>query len=301
MNKVTLLLGFLAVITLTAGFSSSAAISQSPTVTLPPSPVPTATLTADAQLAGKMGAALTALAEKGSLSGSILVARDGQVILSQGYGMANIELKTPNTPETKFHIGSLTKQFTAMAILQLQQQGKLDVQESACKYIEDCPEAWQPITIHQLLIHTSGIHEFNDTAGLKELILHKVTPLQIIAQFRDLPLDFTPGEKYAFSNSGYILLGNIIEKVSGQSYAAFLQQNIFDPLQMKNSGYYSDQQTGQDHAIGYKNATTPFQYVDKSINYSSSGLYSTVGDLLLWDQALYTDKLLPASLQDEMF
>ncbi len=223
------------------------------------------------------------------------------MILSQGYGMANIALNSPNTPDTKFHIGNLTKQFTAMAILLLQQQGKLDVQEPVCKYVEDCPEAWRPVTIQQLLIHTSGIHEFNTTPGVQEFVLHPATPLQIIAQFRDLPLDFAPGEKYAFSNSGYMLLGYVIEKVSGQPYAVFLQENIFDPLQLRNTGYDDEEHAGPDHALGYKPDATPAAFVDKSIPYAASGLYSTVGDLLLWDQALYTDKLLTTSLQDEMF
>jgi len=267
----------------------------------PISPSPTAPLAADAQLADKIDAVLSSLAEQGSLSGSVLIAKDGKVLLSRGYGLANTESKLPNTPATKFHLGSLSKQFTATGILLLQKQGKLNVQDLICKYIEDCPQAWQQITFHQLLIHTSGIHEINDTAGLEELILHPATPLQIIAQFRDLPLDFEPGTKYSFSNSGYMLLGYIIEDVSGQSYASFIQENIFNPLQMKNSGYDDDQHAGPDHAVGYKDATTPAYFVDPSINYASAGLYSTVEDLLLWDRALYTDELLPASLRDEIF
>lgn len=279
---------------------SSTAV-PTPNATLIPTPGSTSTLTADAQLADQIGAALSGLAEQGSLSGSVLIAKDGQVLLSRGYGLANKEAKLPNTPATKFHLGSLTKQFTAMAILLLQKQGKLNVQDLICKYIEDCPQAWQQVAIHQLLIHTSGIHEINDTAGIREFALHPATPLQLIARFRDLPLDFPPGAKYSYTNSGYILLGYIIENVSGQSYATFMQENIFDPLQMKNSGYDDDQHTGPDHAVGYKDATTPAYFVDKSIAYASAGLYSTVEDLMLWDQALYTDELFPASLRNEMF
>jgi len=321
MNKIHAIPGFLFILFLAAGCSSPTSVTSTPTANLtsapptttkltsaPPTtatqtaaPTPTATLSADAQLVGKLDVALAALAQQGSLSGAILVARDGNVIFNQGYGMANMEQKIPNTPEIKFHIGSLTKQFTAMAILLLQKQGKLDVKASVCKYIEDCPEAWQPVTIQQLLIHTSGIHEFNKTPGMQEFVLHPATPLQIISQFRDLPLDFTPGEQFSFSNSGYMLLGYIVEKVSGQPYASFLQQEIFDPLQMKNTGYDDEGQTGSDHALGYMNGTTPPPFVDRSIQYAASGLYSTVGDLLLWDQALYTEKLLPALMQDEMF
>ncbi len=122
-----------------------------------------------------------------------------------------------------------------------------------------------------------------------------------MTQFRDLPLSMTPGEKFSYSNSDYMLLGLIIENVSGLSYADFLQKNIFDPLQMKDSGYDIDPNPGQDHALGYTDATTRPPFVDKSIQFSAAGLYSTVGDLLLWDQALSTDKLIPASLQAEMF
>lgn len=319
MNQLTRWIGILLVVSLASGCAAPATASASPTATrlaaptaadIPlPSPTPAALDTslprptpgADAQIAARLASALNDLAQKGSLSGAILVARDGQVIFSQGYGMANVDLKIPNTPATRFHIGSETKIFTAFAILLLQQQKKLTVQDPICKYIEECPAAWQEITIHQLLVHTSGIPEFNNTPGIQEFILHPATPLQLIARFRDLPLDFKAGERYAFSNSGYMLLGYIIEKVSGQPYAAFLQQNIFDPLQMKNSGYDGDQQTGPEHALGYKNATTPANFVDKSIGYAATGLYSTVGDLLIWDQSLYTEKLLPAALRDEIF
>jgi CubicO group peptidase (beta-lactamase class C family) len=295
---------FLMLITLTLLMNGCVPASTPAPSTLSPSPIspsPTAPLTADSQLADQIDGALSRLAEQGILSGSVLIAKDGQVLLSRGYGLADREAELPNTPATKFHLGTLTKQFTAMAILILQKQGKLHVQDPICKYIEDCPQAWQQITIHQLLIHTSGIHEINDTAGILELASHPATPLQIIAQFRDLPLDFEPGTKYSFSNSGYILLGYIIETVSGQSYAAFMQENIFDPLHMKNSGYDDDQHAGPDHAVGYKDANTLAFHVDNSLNYASAGLYSTVEDLLLWDQSLYTDELIPASLLDEMF
>jgi CubicO group peptidase (beta-lactamase class C family) len=273
-----------------------------PTITPSPIlPTPTATPTADAQLADQIDSALSSLAEQDKFSGSALIARDGKVLLSQGYGLSNRETNLPNTPSTKFHLGSSTKQFTAMAILILQNQGKLNVQDPICNYIENCPQAWQNVTIHELLIHTSGIHELNDTAGIQEFALHPATPLQIIAQFRDLPLDFEPGTKYSFTNSGYMLLGSIIESVSGQPFATFIQENIFDPLQMKNSGYDDDQHAGPDHAVGYKDATSPPNFVDKSIPYAAGGLYSTVEDLLLWDQALYNNELIPASLQAEIF
>ncbi len=292
---------------LMAGCGSPASLSPAPiptlasTPALPTLPVSLPTASAQADLSATLGTSLQPLAEAGNLSGAILVAKGGQVLFSQAYGMADASNKVLNTLETRFHLGTLSKQFTAMAILLLQQQGKLNVQDPVCNYVDDCPAAWAPITIHELLIHTAGLHEFNNIPGVEKLIDQHVTPAQIINQFRDLPLDFVPGEKYSFSNSGYMLLGVIIEKTSGQTYGDFVQQAIFDPLQMKNSGYEDDDSTGPEYAVGYKTGDTLAPFVDKSINFSSAGLYSTVEDLLLWDQSFYTEALLSTSLQAEMF
>jgi CubicO group peptidase (beta-lactamase class C family) len=233
--------------------------------------------------------------------GSILVARDGKVLLSKGYGMANLELDVPNTPQTKFRLASVTKQFTAMAILLLQQQGKLNVQDPICKYIQDCPEAWQPITIHHLLTHTSGIHEYLTTADFEDFGKKSVSPIQIIDRFLHLPLDFVPGKSWSYSNSGYILLGYIIEKVSGQPYAIFLKKNIFGPLQMADTDYDNNRMVTKNRAAGYSSQYANAVYLDMSVPYAAGGLFSTVEDLFLWDQALYTDKLVPASLLGEVF
>jgi CubicO group peptidase (beta-lactamase class C family) len=142
-----------------------------PTQTTIPTVAPTPTLSPEAQLASQIDGYVADLTEKGQFSGSILVGREGKVLISKGYGMANLEHNVPNTPHTKFRLASVTKQFTAMAILMLQQEGKLNVQDPICLYIYyDCPEAWQPITIHHLLTHTSGIHEMFDTAGFEDFI-----------------------------------------------------------------------------------------------------------------------------------
>jgi CubicO group peptidase (beta-lactamase class C family) len=312
MNKLTPILALFALITSLAGCGSPAAApastatvlaTQVPTLAPTQTAVaaPTSTPEADAQIAAGLQAALEDLAEQGKLSGAVLVARNGKALVSQGYGMADQEGRLANTAETKFHLASVTKMFTAMAVVLLQKQGKLDVQDPICKYIDDCPSAWQAVTIHSLLTHTSGIHEFNDTAGVAELVRHPSTSQQLIDQFRELPLDFAPGEKYFFSNSGYILLGYLIERVSGRTYGQFIQENIFDPLGMKNSGYDDTYLAGPGYAVGYKNATEPADPVDASILYASAGLYSTVGDLLRWDEALYTESLLPGWLQPKYF
>ena len=308
MNKLVRLLTLLALTTIVTGCAAPASSPAASTATGMNTAQTPASLTSmpvqppnpTAQLDPKIAQTLTDLVQQGKLSGAVLIARDGQVLLSQGYGMANIEQKLPNTPQTKFHIGSITKQFTAMAILQLQQSGKLNVNDAVCKYFDPCPAAWQPVTLHQLLIHTSGIHDINTIPGLMDFVKKPATPLQIIRLFRDLPLDFAPGSKYSFSNSGYMLLGYIIEQVSGQPYAEFLQQNIFKPLHMNNSGYDGNYDL-PGRATGYKDASTPADFVDPSIGYAAAGLYSTVGDLLLWEQALSTDKLIPQALLDKMF
>lgn len=239
--------------------------------------------------------------------GSILVARDGHVIVAKGYGMANAERNIPNTPDTEFRIGSNTKQFTSMAIMMLQAEGKLDVHDPVCKYVTKCPKDWQPITIHNLLTHTSGIPNFTDFPSYTKVRDETLTPTQLLALFKDKPLDFKPGAKFEYSNSGYEVLGYIIEKVSGERYAQFLQQHIFGPLGMANSGYDSSHPTAENHAIGYdsyddaKKTYPVSSFVDMSVPFSAGALYSTVRDLYTWDRALAADKLLPMPLHQQMF
>lgn len=192
-----------------------------------------------APIATKFDEYLSAAVKMG-FTGSVLVARDGKVIFSKGYGMANAEWDIPNTPQTKFRLGSITKQFTAASILLLQERGKLSVQDPVCKYIADCPKAWEPVTIHHLLVHTSGISSYTDVRSpgeFRKLNLTHVTPAAFVDSFKGKPLEFHVGEKMKYSNSGYFMLGYIIEKISGQSYEAFLQENIFTPLKMADTGY----------------------------------------------------------------
>ena len=241
---------------------------------------------------------LNTLVHLGSFSGSILIARNGEVLLSKGYGFANREQKNPSNPQTKFRIGSITKQFTAMAIIILEAQGKLDVQDHICNYLSECPEAWETITIHHLLTHTSGIPNFTDFADYRQTWARPSPPMETINRFYDKPLDFRPGESWSYSNSGYILLGQIIERVSGQSYEDFLQEHIFTPLQMTNTGYDHNQ---DDLAVGYKSIFSEADFIDMSIPYAAGGLYSTVEDLYRWDQALYTKQLLQQDYVDQIF
>lgn len=244
---------------------------------------------------------MTAFADPGVFSGAVLVAKDGKPVFRKAYGFADREWNVANTPETRFRLGSITKQFTATAILQLAEQGNLSVDEPISKYYPQAPAAWAPITLKHLLTHTSGIPSytaipsfFNQQARLDK------TPEEIIALTRDKPLEFTPGSKYAYDNTGYILLGYVVEKVSGRPYAAYLQDHVFTPLGMKDTGYDVSDAILPRRAAGYsvaggkaKNAA----FLAMTLPYAAGSLYSTVDDLLTWDQALHAGKVIkPASV-----
>lgn len=247
---------------------------------------------------------LNGLTRENRFSGSILIARDGRVIVSKGYGMANYETDVPNTTQTKFRLGSITKQFTAMAVMMLQERGKLSVQDSVCKYVAECPAAWQPVTIHHLLTHTSGIWSFTNTPDYRKTMTLPSTVMETIARFKDKPLEFAPGERWNYSNSGYVLLGHLVEKISGQSYEAFLRENIFEPLKMTNTGYDKPDVILKHRAAGYTVWTGRLlnaPYLDMTIPHAAGALYSTAEDLYLWDQALYTEKLVKQKTLDAIF
>ncbi len=246
-----------------------------------------------------------AAAKQNQFMGSVLAAKGGKILLKKGYGFANVELEVPNTPQTKFRLGSITKQFTATAILQLAAQGKLSVEDHVSEYIENSPEAWKDITIHHLLTHTSGIPNFTSFPDYETRQRETVTPLELVARFKDKPLDFAPGSKYSYSNSGYEVLGVIIEKVSGEKYETYLKKHIFDPLDMNDTGYDHDTEIIKHRAAGYEQSKDGklrnADYIDMSIPYSAGSLYSTVEDLYRWDRALYTDKVLGAEWRKKMF
>ena len=184
-------------------------------------------------------------------SGAALISRDGKIVFAKGYGLANRELDVPNTAQTRFRLGSITKQFTAVGILLLADRGKLGVQDPICKFFDNCPPAWSAVTIHHLLSHTGGIPSFTSSPDYLPKMMMPETVTSMIARFKDKPLEFTPGEKYAYSNSGYFLLGHIIEKASGETYEVFLQKNIFDPLKLANTGYDRHATILKYRATGY--------------------------------------------------
>jgi CubicO group peptidase (beta-lactamase class C family) len=258
-----------------------------------------------APITSKLDEYMNAAAKQG-FTGSVLVAREGNVIFSKGYGMANAEWDIPNTPQTKFRLGSITKQFTAASILLLQERGKLAVQDPICKYIADCPKTWEPITIHHLLTHTSGIPSYTDVKSPEEFRKLSLTPVTVtgfVDSFKPKPLEFAPGEKMKYNNSGYFMLGYIIEKVSGQSYEAFLQENIFTPLKLADTGYDTHDRILKHRATGYSrrnDVRINSDYLDMTVPYAAGSLYSTVEDLFSWNEALFSDKLLSARSREAM-
>src|SRR5579859_1884884 len=232
--------------------------------------------------------------------GTVLVAQDGKVLLDKGYGFANLEWEIPNTPTTKFRLGSITKQFTAASILLLEERGKLKVEDPVKKYMPNAPAAWDKITIFHVLTHTSGIPSFTGFPDYESREARAMTPEKLVEWFRDKPLEFEPGTKWNYSNSGYVLLGYLIEKISGESYSNFVQQNIFTPLGMKDSGYDSNSVIIAHRAAGYtpgKSGPVNAGFVHMSIPFSAGALYSTTEDLLRWEQGLFGGKVLkPESL-----
>ena len=239
----------------------------------------------------------------GTFMGTILVARDGNIVLDKAYGMANLELEVPNTPDTKFRLGSITKQFTAAAILLLEERGKLKVDDRITTYLADAPMEWQRITIFNLLTHSSGIPNFTALPEYNSAKGKAVSVTETLSTLRGKQLDFGPGEKMSYSNSGYLALGAIIEKASGQSYEAFVTENIFKPLGMNDSGYDSNTAIIKRRADGYirnANGYANAGYIHMSVPHAAGALYSTTRDLLKWEQALFAGKVISKASLDRM-
>jgi CubicO group peptidase (beta-lactamase class C family) len=237
--------------------------------------------------------------------GSVLLAREGKPLFRKSYGLANAEWEIANTPETKFRLGSITKQFTSALILQLAEQGKLDLRDSIRKYYPEAPEAWQAVTIHHLLCHQSGIPSYTDLPDFfsKQSSVAR-TPVEIIRLTQDKPLEFAPGSKYRYDNTGYILLGYVIEKVTGRSYEEQLRKAILDPLGLKDTGFDHYTAILPHRADGYVyagGALSRAPFLDMSLPYAAGSLYSTVDDLLKWDQALYGDQALQPASKEKMW
>jgi CubicO group peptidase (beta-lactamase class C family) len=232
---------------------------------------------------------------------ALMILQDGKVSKTAAYGLADLEQQTPVTADTVFEIGSITKQFTAAGILLLEQEGKLSVNDRISKYLKDLPDSWTNITVRHLLTHTSGIRNYTGLGGF-ELTKH-LTQKQFIDELRQQPLDFQPGSSWKYCNSGFSLLGFIIENVSGTNYWAYMEQRIFGPLQMKTTG---DRRPGRiipHRARGYEQTNRLWINRDYDLTdvFSAGAIVSTVGDLAKWSAALDGGGLLNAGSKQQMW
>jgi CubicO group peptidase (beta-lactamase class C family) len=230
----------------------------------------------------------------GEPGAAVIVVKDGRVVLRKGYGMANMELGVQIEPDMIFRLGSITKQFTAVAILMLAEQGKLSISDEITKHLPDYPTQGHKITIEHLLTHTSGIKSYTSLPEWRPLWRKDVSLKEMIDMFKDKPMEFAPGERYKYNNSGYVLLGAIIEKVSGQPYQDFIEKNIFAPLGMKHSFYDNTQRIISRRVAGYSKSKDGYvnaEYLSMSWPHAAGALMSSVDDLALWDASLYTEKL----------
>jgi len=246
---------------------------------------------------------MQALTNIKDFSGAVLVTKQNKVLLKKGYGMADREWTIANTPDTKFRIGSVTKQFTAACILQLIEAGKLSLDDKLSKFYPDFPKG-DSVTIHMLLNHTSGIASYTDQKDFMSVATLSWPKDSMIAYFKNRPYNFSPGTKWAYNNSGYFLLGCIIEKVSGQSYENYLRQNIFDPLDMKNTGVDKLDSVLIFRAKGYAKKgkkTVNADHISMDWPFSAGVLYSTLDDLYKWDRSLYENKILSEASRKKMF
>jgi CubicO group peptidase (beta-lactamase class C family) len=243
---------------------------------------------------------LEGLARQNQLTGSVFVSKQGVVLIDQGYGLADEGRGLPNLRGTQFRIGSNTKQFTAMGIWLLQRAGKLRIEDPVCQYLADCPSGWTEVTIQELLDHSSGIPDYTAFDGFPGLIGTPVTEQGLIDRFQNLPLEFTPGSRWSYSNSGYIVLGDLITRFSGQPYADFLRDQIFAPLQMTHTTYDVNNPPVGIHATGYLSPGVEPVYLDMSEFDAAGAIASTVDDLALWDGALLDGTLLDLPQVAEM-
>jgi CubicO group peptidase (beta-lactamase class C family)/ATP-dependent Clp protease adapter protein ClpS len=239
--------------------------------------------------------AMLSQATKGDSPGiAVLVAQNGKILFEKGYGLADIEHHVLVTPQTQFRIGSITKQFTAAAILKLQEQGKLSVNDKLSKYIPDFPRG-DEVTLHHLLTHTSGIHSYTDKPGFLDTVTNTITTEALIKSFKNDPYDFDPGKKWLYDNSGFLLLGYIVEKVSGQTYGDFLRTTFFEPLGMAHTGVHRKGLALEHEALGYQYQAGKFSRAldwDMSWAGGAGALYSTVEDLFRWNEGVFNGKVL---------
>lgn len=258
--------------------------------------------TDEQQISAKLDKMLGEQYKANETGATVLIARKGQVIYKKAFGLANLEYNIPMQVDNVFKIGSLTKQFTSVAILQLMEQGKLSLQDEVNKFIPDYLMQGHKITIENLLTHTSGIHDYTDMTELNEVI--DMTPRQLVDYFKDLPMDFVPGSRYSYNNGGYFLLGYIVELVSGKTYQQYVEENFFQALGMTHSLYGSDKKIVKNRVGAYEKDSTGFinaRYISLTQANSAGALQSTVEDLFKWHEAVHSYKVLKKETLDKAF
>lgn len=238
-------------------------------------------------------------------SGAVLVAQRGTPLFDRAYGFANREWDIPNTPATRFRIGSITKQFTAVAILRLEERGKLKLGDPVSAHWPEAPEAWSQITLHHLLTHTSGIPNVTRDPEFVRWKFQPTTVREMVGRFRDRPLDFPAGDRHVYSNSNYLVLGLILERISGQTFGDFLRSQVLEPLGLENTGVESGLEILPRRASGYwlrgeRIVNAP--YSDMSVPHAAGAMYSTTHDLWRWAEAMFgeTSRLLSPAARTKL-
>jgi len=241
----------------------------------------------------ELDALVKAYTDQGKFSGVVLVARGEEILLRKAYGSANFEYAVANTPETVFRIGSMTKPFTALAIMQLVEAEKLSINDPVSKFLPDFSNGKQ-IALHHLLSNTSGIPDYIIMPEYQKISKNHLTTQDLIALFRDQPLQFEPGSQFSYSNSNWVLLGAILEQATGLTYGEVIRERIFQPLGMAHSGYEWEQPIIKNRAVGYVDTGAGMlnaELIDESTMHGAGGLYSTVDDLHIWERALHDGTL----------
>jgi len=296
---------YLALLTATIWLSQAAAIAAEPTRSVQDiDPLNLATtMTIAAPLTAntaEINAYLQAHHDLQRFSGTVLIMRDGDTLFANSYGMADLTHQVPNALNTKFRIGSITKQFTAAAILQLQDRGLLHVNAPLTTYLPDYP--YPEVTLHHLLTHTAGVPNMTSFPDYLQWMRLPTTLDEVIARFVDRPLEFTPGEQFSYSNSGYVLLTKVIEVVSGQSYDDYLRDRLLAPIGMDNTGYEQPLAIIDGMASGYVGGDDGYrqaEYINMAVPQGAGSLYATAGDLARWNQFLFDEARDPMILSDD--
>ncbi len=255
-------------------------------------------------LTQEIDAVMSKIYKPGEPGAAVIVRRDGHTIFRKGYGLADIELGVKIEPDMIFRLGSITKQFTATAILMLAEQGKLSLQDEISKYLPPFTSGDKKVTIEHLLTHTSGIKSYTNMEEWLQMWRKDMTPQEIIDMSKDKPFEFTPGERWSYNNTGYVMLGAIIEKVTGKSYEAFVEDKIFAPLAMKHSYYDRTEQVIPRRVAGYQKDNDGFvnaPYLSMTQPYAAGSLLSSVDDLTVWNDAVFSGKLLKKEWLDKAF